>query len=154
LVQILNKIKTVVREFFSPGTKSLPADGSGFKANFYIRFLRSISRLIINCLCLNGRNRWSNEFIQALDPQLTSKVNSGNSYPTEKLKFRTGHGRLFWRATESVNLEPETNEWIRTFTKRFFFALFPLIVLLILAVGRRVSEYGVTENRYFQEEYI
>jgi len=39
--------------------------------------------------------------------------------------------------------------WIRTFTKRFFFALFPLIVLLILAVGRRVSEYGVTENRYF-----
>ncbi len=39
--------------------------------------------------------------------------------------------------------------WIRTFTKRFFFALFPLIVLLMLAVGRRVSEYGVTENRYF-----
>jgi len=39
--------------------------------------------------------------------------------------------------------------WIRTFTKRFFFALFPLIVLLILAVGRRVKEYGITENRYF-----
>jgi len=39
--------------------------------------------------------------------------------------------------------------WIRTFTKRFFLALFPLVVLLILAVGRRVMEYGVTENRYF-----
>ncbi|MFM7016324.1 MAG: DUF4153 domain-containing protein [Bacteroidota bacterium] len=41
------------------------------------------------------------------------------------------------------------HEWIRTFTKRFFFALFPLIILLILAIGRRVMEYGVTENRYF-----
>ena len=39
--------------------------------------------------------------------------------------------------------------WIRTFTKRFFLALFPLIILLILAIGRRVMEYGVTENRYF-----
>jgi len=39
--------------------------------------------------------------------------------------------------------------WIRTFAKRFFLALFPLIILLILAIGRRVMEYGVTENRYF-----
>jgi hypothetical protein len=39
--------------------------------------------------------------------------------------------------------------WIRTFTKRFFLALFPLIVLLFMAIGRRVMEYGVTENRYF-----
>jgi hypothetical protein len=39
--------------------------------------------------------------------------------------------------------------WIRTFTKRFFLALFPLIVLLCMAIGRRVMEYGVTENRYF-----
>jgi hypothetical protein len=39
--------------------------------------------------------------------------------------------------------------WIRTFTKRFFLAIFPLIVLLIMAIGRRVMEYGVTENRYF-----
>ena len=39
--------------------------------------------------------------------------------------------------------------WIRTFAKRFFLAMFPLIILLILAIGRRVMEYGVTENRYF-----
>ena len=39
--------------------------------------------------------------------------------------------------------------WIRTFTKRFFLAVFPLIILLIMAIGRRVMEYGVTENRYF-----
>ena len=41
------------------------------------------------------------------------------------------------------------HSWIRTFTKRFFLALFPLIVLLFMAIGRRVMEYGVTENRYF-----
>jgi hypothetical protein len=41
------------------------------------------------------------------------------------------------------------HSWIRTFTKRFFLALFPLIVLLCMAIGRRVMEYGVTENRYF-----
>lgn len=38
--------------------------------------------------------------------------------------------------------------WIRIFTKRFHLALFPLIVLLGVAISRRISEYGVTENRY------
>lgn len=38
--------------------------------------------------------------------------------------------------------------WIRIFTKRFHLALFPLIVLLGVAIFRRISEYGVTENRY------
>ncbi len=42
-----------------------------------------------------------------------------------------------------------TNKWIRTYSKWFYWALFPLIVLLFLAVWRRVSEYGFTENRYF-----
>lgn len=39
--------------------------------------------------------------------------------------------------------------WIRSYTRRFFMAVFPLIVLLSMAIGRRVIEYGVTENRYF-----
>jgi hypothetical protein len=38
--------------------------------------------------------------------------------------------------------------WIRIFTKRFHLALFPLIVLLGVAIFRRISEYGFTENRY------
>ncbi|MPR34121.1 DUF4153 domain-containing protein [Salmonirosea aquatica] len=38
--------------------------------------------------------------------------------------------------------------WIRIFTNRFHLALFPLIVLLGVAIFRRISEYGVTENRY------
>lgn len=40
------------------------------------------------------------------------------------------------------------NTWIRTFSKWFYRALFPLIILLMLAIWRRVSEYGITEARY------
>jgi len=38
--------------------------------------------------------------------------------------------------------------WIRIFTRWFYLALFPLIVLLGVAIFRRIGEYGVTENRY------
>ncbi len=45
--------------------------------------------------------------------------------------------------------EDENHKWISNYTKGFFMALFPLIVLLFFAIGRRVVEYGITENRYF-----
>lgn len=41
------------------------------------------------------------------------------------------------------------NKWIKTYSKSFYFLLIPLLVLLFLAVGKRVFDYGVTENRYF-----
>ncbi len=40
-------------------------------------------------------------------------------------------------------------KWIRVFTRRSMLALAPLMVMLLLAVWRRIAEYGVTENRYF-----
>jgi hypothetical protein len=43
----------------------------------------------------------------------------------------------------------EGSRWINKFSKWFYLALFPLIVLLFLAIMRRISEYGITENRYF-----
>ncbi|HMG83645.1 MAG TPA: DUF4153 domain-containing protein [Ferruginibacter sp.] len=43
----------------------------------------------------------------------------------------------------------EKNKWILTFSKFFYFAIFPLIILLSLAIKRRISDYGITENRYF-----
>lgn len=43
----------------------------------------------------------------------------------------------------------ENNKWIKIYTKWFYFLLIPLIVLLVAAVWRRISEYGITENRYF-----
>jgi hypothetical protein len=41
------------------------------------------------------------------------------------------------------------NVWIRSFARWFHVALIPLVGLLLLAVWRRVGEYGMTENRYF-----
>jgi hypothetical protein len=41
------------------------------------------------------------------------------------------------------------NKWIKTYSKWFYIALFPLILLLFAAIWRRVSEYGITEKRYF-----
>ncbi len=41
------------------------------------------------------------------------------------------------------------NTWIRKFSRRFYFALIPLVVMLLLAIGMRLSDYGMTENRYY-----
>jgi len=43
----------------------------------------------------------------------------------------------------------EGNKWIKIYTKWFYVALFPLILLLFVAIFRRVRDYGLTENRYF-----
>ncbi|HEX8327545.1 MAG TPA: DUF4153 domain-containing protein [Hymenobacter sp.] len=41
------------------------------------------------------------------------------------------------------------NAWIRTFARWFYRALFPLLALLAVAIGTRVRDYGITEERYF-----
>lgn len=41
------------------------------------------------------------------------------------------------------------NAWIKIYSKAFYIALFPLVVLLFLAIRVRIKEYGFTENRYF-----
>ncbi|MCX6133034.1 MAG: DUF4153 domain-containing protein [Ignavibacteriales bacterium] len=40
------------------------------------------------------------------------------------------------------------NVWINTASRWFFVVIIPLIIMLFLAIWRRVSEYGVTEGRY------
>jgi hypothetical protein len=41
------------------------------------------------------------------------------------------------------------NAWMRTFARWFYWALFPLLGLLAVAIGVRIAEYGITEERYF-----
>jgi hypothetical protein len=45
--------------------------------------------------------------------------------------------------------EAEGINWIKRFSKWFYLILFPLIVLLFIAILRRTGEYGITERRYF-----
>jgi hypothetical protein len=44
--------------------------------------------------------------------------------------------------------DQKESTWIKTFYKAFYFLLFPLIVLLFLAIGIRIQDYGLTVNRY------
>ena len=39
--------------------------------------------------------------------------------------------------------------WVRFFSKAFYITLIPLLVLLFVAIGVRINDYGVTENRYY-----
>ena len=91
-------------------------ESHGFKPNIFVLALRTLAQLLISLLRLNGRTRWSNEFIQALDPKLTSKLSNG-----KYLTYRTGHGRLFWRATEPEGDEPLMDEWITSFDENVIF---------------------------------
>jgi hypothetical protein len=43
----------------------------------------------------------------------------------------------------------EENKWIKVFSKSFYIALLPLIVLLFIAILTRLFAYGITERRYF-----
>lgn len=98
------------------GSFPVGQDAHGFKPNTFIRIMRSIARAIIAMLGLNGRTRWSNEFIQALDPKLTTRLSNGKS-----LTYRTGHGRLFWRALEPEGDEPLMDEWVTSFDESVVF---------------------------------
>ncbi|PZP43833.1 MAG: hypothetical protein DI598_15230, partial [Pseudopedobacter saltans] len=44
--------------------------------------------------------------------------------------------------------ENEGNKWIRTFSRFFYIMLFPLLALLFIAISIRISDYGITEDRY------
>ncbi len=44
--------------------------------------------------------------------------------------------------------ELEENKWLKTFSRFFYFSLLPLVVLLFIAIGTRILEYGVTIERY------
>jgi len=43
----------------------------------------------------------------------------------------------------------EDNKWIQIFSKWFYRALYPLIILFGFSISHRVSQYGITADRYF-----
>lgn len=43
----------------------------------------------------------------------------------------------------------ESEGWIAKFTRAYWLAVLPAVVVLWLAIGQRVEQYGVTEPRYF-----
>ncbi|MBC8145048.1 MAG: DUF4153 domain-containing protein [bacterium] len=45
--------------------------------------------------------------------------------------------------------DEEENQWVRRFARGFFIALAPLLIVLIVALARRIGDYGLTEARYY-----
>jgi hypothetical protein len=45
--------------------------------------------------------------------------------------------------------ERAENRWVATYVRWFYVGMIPAIVMLLLAIGQRVAQYGITENRYF-----
>ncbi len=41
------------------------------------------------------------------------------------------------------------SKWIRIYSKIFYWAILPLIGLLLISIFKRINQYGITENRYF-----
>jgi hypothetical protein len=55
---------------------------------------------------------------------------------------------LGWMILVDPIREQIENRWIKSTSRWFFFIVIPLVLMLFLAVWRRVSEYGITEGRY------
>ncbi len=45
-------------------------------------------------------------------------------------------------------MENKENKWMNYFKRFFYFLMIPILFLFVLAVYKRVSEYGITEERY------
>ena len=86
---------------------------------------------------LNGRSIYSNEFMQMLDPQI--EISLGG----QKLKFRTGNGRLLWRAKTIMTEEPLMINWIQSLNSDD----------IVLDIGANVGMYVVPTAKKVQTVY-
>lgn len=110
----------------------------GFQQTPVILAMRWVSQAIASILRLHGKSRWSNEFIQSLDPSMSVSVPEIADDPADVLWFRTGHGRLFWRVSETPGLEKITNKWIASFAQEDVF----------FDVGANIGLYSMAASKY------
>lgn len=59
-----------------------------------------------------------------------------------------GAGIFSWLLVHPLE-ERKEYAWVKTFTRGFYVALAPAIVMLWFAIWKRVDQYGITEPRYF-----
>ena len=99
----------------------------GFKPSFGRKVLRLVCSGLIKALNLNGRSTFSNEFMQLLDPKIDV------AFDKQKLTFRTGNGRLLWRAKSLLTEEPLMITWIKSMQ----------LDDVVLDVGANVGTYTI-----------
>lgn len=79
----------------------------GYQPSLRRRAIRKLCKFLIFILRLDGRSKFSNEFMQLLNPRYEV------SFEGRKLQFRTGNGRLLWRAKTFLTEEPLMISWIQ-----------------------------------------
>ncbi len=99
----------------------------GYTPNFFEIILFIFFRFISKIFFINGDNKISNIFIQTLNP-FTSIY-----FKNKKFFFKTGHGRLLWRAKSFHTEEKMMVKWLETFKKNDIF----------LDVGANIGIYSV-----------
>ncbi len=109
----------------------------GFKPTLGRRVLRSVCVGLIKVLNLNGRSLFSNEFTQLLDPKIDIE------FENQRLTFRTGNGRLLWRAKSFLTEEPLMIVWIKSMQPSD----------VVLDVGANVGMYTVPIAKKAQTVY-
>lgn len=109
----------------------------GFKPSLGRRALRTVCLGLIKALNLNGRSKFSNEFMQLLDPRIDVVLDN------QKLTFRTGNGRLLWRAKSLLTEEPLMITWIRSMHRDD----------VVLDVGANVGIYTIPIAKRVQTVY-
>jgi hypothetical protein len=80
------------------------------------------------------------------------KVLIGRQWPSGWIGYLVSSvatvGIFAWLLVWPLEDRPEYR-WVRTYTRGFYVALLPAIVVLWFAIGKRVAQYGITEPRYF-----
>ena len=109
----------------------------GFKPSFGRRVLKLLCFGLIKALNLNGRSLFSNELMQLLDPKIDVE------FENQKLTFRTGNGRLLWRAKSFLTEEPLMIAWIKSMQSDD----------VVLDVGANVGMYTVPIAKKVQTVY-
>jgi FkbM family methyltransferase len=99
----------------------------GFAPNNIQKFRRFLAAFFIMVFRLNANSNWATEVCQMLRP--VSKV----KFADRELIFKSGHGRLKWRADTFYTEEPMMIEWLKTFTDSDVF----------LDVGANIGTYAI-----------
>ena len=99
----------------------------GYRPSRGRRLIRTFCKFIIYVFRLNGRSKFSNEFMQMLDPKFETQFDGRD------LQFRTGNGRLLWRAKTLLTEEPLMISWIKDMNPND----------VVLEVGANVGMYTI-----------
>lgn len=99
----------------------------GYRPSFLELIFSYLFKFLVKIFFINGDTKVSNIFIQTLSPK-TSII-----FKNKKLLFKTGHGRLFWRAKSFHSEEKMMVKWLETFKRDDIY----------LDVGANIGIYSV-----------